>query len=225
VPIPHGQVVDLVKSSLVGLGQEIVTEEYGMQRDGQRFFGVLKLKPVAVDADYTMAVGLRNSHDKSVPAGALLGSDVFVCDNLAFSGEISFSRKHTIYIERDLPSLVSAAIGRLLEARGRQDERIASYKVTGLTEKDANDLFIRALDRRVLPVTTLPDVIKEYRNPRHPEFAERTAWSFFNAFTEILKGNLHELPRRTQALHGLMDDFAGLLGPVVKGQGVIQNVN
>jgi hypothetical protein len=225
VPIPHGQVVSLVKSNLEGLGQEIASEEYGLQRDGQRFFGVLKLKPISSIADYTMAVGIRNSHDKSFPAGALLGSDVFVCDNLAFSGEIKFSRKHTIYIERDLPSLVSAAIGRLIEARGRQDERIAQYKQTELSVIESHDLFVRALDARVVPVTLLPDVIKEYRNPRHPEFQDRTLWSFFNAFTEIIKGNLHELPRRTQALHGMADQFAGLLGPVVKGEGAIQNVN
>lgn len=224
-PIPHGEVVALVKSNLAGLGQEIASEEYGMQRDGQRFFGVLKLKPTEGQKDYTMAVGVRNSHDKSFPAGALIGSDVFVCDNLAFSGEIKFSRKHTRFIERDLPSLVQVAIARLIEARGRQDERIALYKTTELSTLDAHDLFVRALDARVVPVTALPDVIKEYRNPRHPEFKDRTVWSFFNAFTELLKGNLHELPRRTQALHGLADQYAGLLAPVVKGEGVIQNVN
>jgi hypothetical protein len=35
----------------------------------------------------------------------------------------------------------------------------------------------------------------------------------FNAFTEILKGNLGALPRRTQALHGLMDAACGLVIP------------
>jgi hypothetical protein len=49
-------------------------------------------------------------------------------------------------------------------------------------------------------------VLTEWRKLRHAEFREsRTAWCLFNAFSEILKGNLGELPRRTQALHGLMD--------------------
>lgn len=39
----------------------------------------------------------------------------------------------------------------------------------------------------------------------------RTAWRLFKAFTEILKGNLGELPRRTQAHHGLMDSACGLV--------------
>ena len=29
-------------------------------------------------------------------------------------------------------------------------------------------------------------------------------------FTEVLKGNLNELPKRTEALHGLLDSYVGL---------------
>jgi hypothetical protein len=65
---------------------------------------------------------------------------------------------------------------------------------------------------RIIPVTKIPDVLQEWREPKHPEFREgRTAWRLFNAFTEILKGNLGELPRRTQALHGFMDSACGLV--------------
>ena len=76
----------------------------------------------------------------------------------------------------------------------------------------AHDLVIRALDSRVLPVTNIPGVLREWREPRHPEFCEggRTAWRLFNAFTESLKGSLDALPRRTQGLHGLLDSACGL---------------
>jgi hypothetical protein len=55
-------------------------------------------------------------------------------------------------------------------------------------------------------------VLREWRAPRHNEFRAggRTAWRLFNAFTEGLKGNLDALPRRTQALHGLLDGACGL---------------
>jgi len=36
------------------------------------------------------------------------------------------------------------------------------------------------------------------------------ARSLFNAFIEALKCNLIELPRRTEALHGLLDTHVGL---------------
>jgi len=38
-------------------------------------------------------------------------------------------------------------------------------------------------------------------------------WSLFNAFTKALKGNLIELPRCTEALHGLLDNHVGLALP------------
>jgi hypothetical protein len=91
---------------------------------------------------------------------------------------------------------------------------MASYQSHELTESAAHDLMIRAMDSRIVPVTKIPDVLTEWREPRHAEFREgRTAWRLFNAFTEILKGNLGELPRRTQALHGLMDSACGLVAP------------
>jgi hypothetical protein len=64
-------------------------------------------------------------------------------------------------------------------------------------------------------VTRLPDVLKEWRTPRHPEFAAggKTLWRLFQAFTESLKGNVNELPRRTMALHGMFDTAAGLVLP------------
>jgi hypothetical protein len=43
----------------------------------------------------------------------------------------------------------------------------------------------------------------------------RTAWRLFNAFTEVLKGQIDRLPRRTQALHGLMDSVCGLTGRAI----------
>jgi hypothetical protein len=38
----------------------------------------------------------------------------------------------------------------------------------------------------------------------------RRIWTLFNSFTEVLKGNLNELPKRTEALHGLLDSYVGL---------------
>ena len=107
--------------------------------------------------------------------------------------------------------LVSRAVGMLGEQRMLQDNRIEAYKQTTLTDPVAHDLVVRALDSRVIPVTHVPDVLHEWRSPSHEEFAQgMTAWRFFNAVTEVLKGNLDALPRRTQALHGLLDQACGL---------------
>ncbi len=130
----------------------------------------------------------------------------------SFSGEIKFARKHTRFIVRDLPQLVSRSIGLLLAKWHDQDKRIAAYKEAEITDIEAHDLVIRATDVGVCSNRLIPPVLHEWREPRHDAFETRNVWSLFNAFTESLKdGNLAELPKRTEALHGLLDTHVGLL--------------
>lgn len=211
-PVPHQRYVDGVLGSLEGNGLHVVAEAHALGRDGARYFGMFQLRNGNNPADYSLVLGLRNSHDKSFPAGLVVGSGVFVCDNLAFSGEIKIGRKHTTHIERDLPEMIQSAVGRIGDVRRRQDERIAAYKRCLISDEKAHDLVVKALDHRVAPVTYIPEILKEWRSPRHAEFAEaKNGWRLMNAFTEVLKASsLFERPRATQALHGLMDVACGL---------------
>jgi len=209
-PISHIQLYSIVRKEFEAVGLTVAEEAHGLYRNGQRYFSVLKLTN-GEHADFSLAAGIRNTHDQSFAAALTFGTYVFVCDNLSFSGEILIARKHTRFIERDLPGLVNRAVGLFSEKRGNEVKRIEIYKETELTELVMHDLCIRALDSRVVPVTKLPAVLEAWRKPLHPEFAPRTAWSGFNAFTEVLKGgNAFELGRRTIRLHGLFDRLVGL---------------
>ena len=211
VPIPHHRLLDGVQTALERAGLSVVSEAHGMAKNGSRYFGLLQVVNGHASQDFGLVLGLRNSHDQSFPAGLVVGATVFVCDNLSFSGEVKLARKHTVHVERDLPQLIERAVGRLGDLRRSQEERFAAYRQREVTDSAAHDLVVQALDARVIPTTKIPAVLKEWRQPRHPEFREgRTAWRLFNAFTESLKGNLHALPRRTQALHGLLDSVCGL---------------
>jgi len=214
-PIGHGAFVEVVTREMRAAGLEVIEEEFGVWQGGLRFFGVLTLGVSGAAArgtgDYSTVIGLRNSNDREFRAGLCLGSRVFVCDNLAFSNEVVIQRSHTVHILRDLPGLVSRGVAQLTEARGRMDARIEAYKGTAIYDQGAHDFLVRAVDRAVLPVTSLHDALKEWRTPRHKEFEPRTVWSLFNAVTEVSKGtNPALLTRRTEALHGLADQFSGL---------------
>jgi hypothetical protein len=213
VPIPHHRLLEQVESTLVASGMSVANEAHALWSDGLRYFGLLEVTNGQAHEDYSLVIGLGNSHDKSFPAAIALGNSVLICDNLAFSAEVTIARRHTRFIERDLPRIVHTAVGRLSDMRGKQDERILTYKETALTDPAAHDLVIRAVDAKVLPVTQVPTVLEEWRTPSHEEFAAdgKTVWRFHNAMTHVWKGrNLAALPRRSQALHGLLDPVCGL---------------
>lgn len=211
-PIAHNVLLDRVHLAIAGMGLQVVNEAHGLTKDGKRYFGLIQLGNGGEDGQFGLVAGIRNSHDKTFPAAIVLGAQVFVCDNLSFSGEIKLARKHTTNIMRDLPGLVTRAVGRLGELRDVQDRRFLAYENTELTDVQAHDLAIRAVDAQILPVTRIPDFLREWRAPSHPEFAQRrNIWRLFNAATEILKGNIGLLPERTMGLHGLMDSACGLV--------------
>jgi len=208
VPVAHQRLLELVDQTIEGQGFHVTNQAHGLWGDGARYFGLMELANGHNAEDYSLVLGLRNSHDKSFPASLALGSQVLVCDNLSFFGEVVLTRRHTRFIERDLPGVVTQAVGRLAEMRTQQADRIEAYKQSRIRDRTAHDLMVRAVDSRVIPVTQLPLVLKEWREPSHDEFTEngRSVWRLFNAFTESFKSrSLEMLPRRSQALHGLMD--------------------
>jgi len=211
-PLPHGSLIGQVEEQLLSAGFTINAEAHALSHENHRYFGVLQ---VTVDnreeRDYCWVVGLRNSHDKTYPAGLVAGSRVLCCDNLAFTGEVRISRKHTRYAVRDLRHLTSRAVGQLGERFRGLDDRIARYREHPLDDVRAHDAVVRALDCGAIPASRVPDVLQEWREPTYEDFQPRNAWSLFNAVTETHKRiNPNTALARSEALHGLFDGLVGL---------------
>ncbi|BDS05401.1 hypothetical protein NT6N_04410 [Oceaniferula spumae] len=211
-PLPHRSLVTEVEHQLQAAGFQLRGETHALTHDGSRYFGVIQVNlPTRSARDFGWVVGLRNSHDKSLPAGLVAGTQVFVCDNLAFNGEVKLSRKHTRFAMRDLKQLTARAVGKLGDKFADFDRRISAYKKMYLPDRSAHDLIVRSVDCRAITASQVPAVLEEWRKPSHEEFLPRNAWSLFNAFTEVYKGvNPQTAVKRGQALHGLFDGQVGL---------------
>ena len=209
-PIPHVELLNAVTREVTSSGLMIAHQTLALSHSrsgnyGDRFFGLLEIEGENGQG-FRTAVGLRNSADRVFPCGLCVGSRVLICSNLAFSAEIVVARKHTSRIRMDLPRLINEAVGKLGDLREYQGKRIEAYRNTPITDSQFHDLDIRALDAKVLAASKIPFVLRAFREPEHEEFRERTVWSGFNAFTSSLRTySLQDLPRRTQALHGLCD--------------------
>lgn len=211
-PIPHDALLAEVEQSLTHNDLRIVAEQHALARDGDRYFGLLQIANGQNPGDHAWVLGLRNSHDQTFPAGLVVGSRVFVCDNLAFSGEIVIARRHTRWIMRDLPRLVLDGVGQLTQRWHSQEERYDRYRASSLADREAHDVVIRALDAQAITTIQVPAVLREWRRPEHAAFRDRTAWSLFNAFTHVVgSGSVWTVARRTQVLHGVFDAHCGLV--------------
>ena len=209
VPIPHPDVVGMVKYALGYYGHEIVEEHYGATKDGARFFGLMTLR--SAYGDYTDTVGLRNSHDKKFPIGISFGSRVFVCDNLAFIGDHVVKRRHTQNAKRDLPGLLAEIVEPLAETRKAQAVKFDRYKSTPLSPLEADGAIMQIYRRGVINVQRIAAVAEAWDDAPY-DWGEQSAWRLFNAVTHTLEGRIAEDPRVTEKLHAVIDGVCERVG-------------
>ena len=86
-PIPHHEIVRALIETLGFRHIGIVHDEYAVSPDGMKMFGVLDLATEMEGCRFS--IGLRNSHDKSMRLAMTCGYRVFVCSNMAFSGDFT----------------------------------------------------------------------------------------------------------------------------------------
>jgi hypothetical protein len=191
-PVGHDTLVSLIERHLNVRGFNIKTAEFAVQNgkvDGRQIQGAKLFATFVLEnqlSDMAFALGLRASNDKSMAIEMVAGASVFVCDNLALSGDAEIMwKKHTsgLHIESVIPGGVDRAIRRL----SNFEAGVARLKAANLTDQQAKALVVDSVLQGVLPKTMLPDVVKAYIQPPHPEFEPRTEWSLHNAYTEVYR--------------------------------------
>ena len=183
-PVSHSLVADLAVDESSRRGWHIVSEDYGIGSEGSKMFGVLRFSPEGRN-DFTRALGVRNSHDKSLAVGITAGISVLVCSNLAFGGEEVVHRRHTSGIELD--GLVHGVFDRMEESFIRLERNAYSLRLKAISIDDARRITVVAAEMKATPSCDILTVLDEFRKPRHEEFKDRTRWSLLNAFTETAK--------------------------------------
>jgi hypothetical protein len=188
VPVAYPRFIEEVELHVPRFGLTIEHEAFALARDGAQMFGVLTCTDGHENGDFALAIGLRNSYDRSLATQLLAGTRVFVCDNLAFSGEVKASRKHTVNVFRDLPDLIYRMLSNVQSMQERTVAEIAAMKALELTPSAADHLMVEAVRENALPASLLPKVLVAWERPSDARvFRDRSAWLLFNAFTEVLK--------------------------------------
>ena len=199
-PVAHSTFLQLCLDTLGAQGFTVRDQRLALHRDNHRFFAALDLTAQLSDG-VALAVGLRNSTDKSFPLGFCAGSRVFVCSNLAFSSEQLVVKRHTKFGQTRFARAIEAAVKQLPQFVIEETARIDKLKVRELSAHESDSYILKTAEAGIVPFVKLPDLAKAYRQPDHEAFQPRTAWSMFNAVTHCLapmsKTNPTEFTRRT----------------------------
>ena len=186
-PLSHYEIVEVLEESLSFRHLSVVRDEYAVSADGMRMFGVMDLNNGFEGGRFS--IGLRNSNDKSMRLALTAGYRVFVCDNMAFSGDFTpLLHKHTRNLE--LKDSISIAVDRIQRGLDPLRQRIDAMRGMGLTDNDARLYIYRAfLEREIrgLPRALMSGVHEHYFNPDDEAFRQRNMWSLSNAFTSAFK--------------------------------------
>jgi hypothetical protein len=206
-PVPHVRVLDSVLETLKGAGYEVRDQKHAVARNGHRYFATLDLGTPLVEG-VSLAVGIRNSTDRSFPLSFCAGARVFVCSNLAFRSELLVRRKHTLNGMRAFGTAIGGAVASLASFKDAEEHRIKRMQKLELTPSQASHLILTAFRRGIISSVQIAKVCEAWENPPHDEFKPRTAWSLMNSFTEVLKGRTVTAPQafvsQTIRLNGLM---------------------
>lgn len=218
-PIRHDIVANKVTEVLSHGGYHVSRERWAVSGKGfEQMFGVLDLTCQLQGRDVTLAVGIRNSVNKTFPMGFCAGNRVFVCDNLAFSGELMVKRKHTRYGLQHFHSGIHRSVAALDGFVHTERLRIERWQGEKVSQSDRDEVILRALEAGIFPKTLLASVFREQVHPQYSEFADGTVFGMFNNFTTAMRErafkNPNEHSRVTQVLTMLIDKTVFGIEPV-----------
>jgi hypothetical protein len=195
-PISHGHAIQLTKEAIDRAGLTITEERYALagnkkKGDGNtRMFGELILDggPNAnLPDDFKMAIGIRNSIDKTISWNICGGENVMVCGNMLMMGDFMVRRKHTTNILADLAPMADQAIANYLVGFENRVKEVEHWKQIEIDQPDVDHIVMECWRNGAFAPNQIPNIMQEWNEPRHPEFKDRTVWSLQNAFTEAHK--------------------------------------
>jgi hypothetical protein len=189
VPVSHYHLADkfLTISQDILRDYVLIGENYGIARQGNQLFAVLKFK--SEKSNMGLSIAFRNSYDRSMAIGMAIGAMVFICDNLALSGEIVVMKKHTKNVWAELEE---TAIATIYKSQKNYEQIVAdaeTFKALPMENMEAFQLMGVLFGNNIISPRQMMVLKSEWLKPRHEEFRSRNLWSFYNAGTESLKSS------------------------------------
>ncbi len=199
-PVKHSVIVDFMHEELARRNIEVRKEEYAIEREGSYLFAALTTNWLNT-GETAAAIAFRHSNDKTEAMKMYAGVHVFICDNMALSGdEIILNRKHTTRL--NVAAELTKAFDRYKDGALVLQRNIEDLRAGPLSWGDAQRKLFEMFYRRLLPTRMLIPVTDSYLSKEN-----RTDWGLLNALTLHAK-NLP--PHGHMRTHARLGKYFGL---------------
>ena len=140
-----------------------------------------------IDTDYQVteeggaAIGIRTANDKSLALQLAIGYRVFICDNMAFHGDlIALKRKHTANL--DLHTEFATGIGRYVNGYAKLQENIDWWKERTVSKERGKQLIYDIFTQKIVPVRLFHPTVRDWEAAQ-----DKTMWRLHNCMTAHIK--------------------------------------
>ena len=210
-PYGFATFADTVCDKIEESGFAIQKEEFAVTKDGGRFFGLLQVaKPNGLAGDsWRPLVALRGAHDQRISRGIAIGSQVMVCSNLCFHGDLgNWKTKQTSNIGERMPNLIGDAVSGLQTAARRLQVSFDKFRDSKISRDEGDSILLDIFrSKGGFSASQLGRAIQDWDSCSVPEHTVdgRNLWWLFNSCTHALKPtgnniNHDELRRRSDVV-------------------------
>jgi hypothetical protein len=202
-PVPHIELIQSLEAQLAKrdiairtydsgalLGQR--AEQFAIGGGGNILFGTIDLVKNGIHGTCA-SIGLRTANDRTMALQMIAGLRVFVCDNLAFSGDtIMMKRRHTSGL--NLMEELTIALDKYEQHYSSLKDEVEKLRTLGMTDNAAKEILYDVFAQGIMPSRFLPAVNEVYFDkfvtsdePKFAAFKDRSGWSLLNSLTEVAK--------------------------------------
>lgn len=187
-PVNHGDCLDIFQNTLADKNVNFDNGTGLLSKDRLKYVYVCEIN-VDNRPDLTFTMGFCNYNNKKKSLTGLAGEKVFVCSNEMYTGQIKdYRRRHTAGIHGEVRGVFENTVEQFDAFVKKRGAEIDFLKEAKFGDKQLGDTVLNLHRNSYLGSTNISRIVKEWDNPRHEEFKERTAWHFQNAATEVMKG-------------------------------------
>lgn len=134
-----------------------------------------------------MSIGVVNSYDKLLRIRIAAGATVFVCDNLMLTGDITYMRKHTINVWRDLEIAIKQQIGMAEQSFNSIQAAAERMKEIRINNNQAFGSMGVLFGEGLFTAPMMTIAKKQWIEPVFSVFEKRNKWSLYQACTYAMK--------------------------------------